>query len=276
MAAPSALITHGVTDMEFPDRRIRRVANDLQEIQGTFQRDEGGLFLPGSSYPGVSGYVVQSSVETRETAACFVYDVTGVGVLGGVAEFDRVEVENEEGFDEGSMTFLSNEKYHLKKGESLPGMAAMICTSVRRRQHPVHGDFWYNDGSYKGQLLDSEVKVRWGNAGREMTKDGIAVNLPGGWGDPRKSNILWGRSSCVLSYVSQSVPRTVVPSQSGGAPHSQAPFVFDPVLSLPNEDLTWNWPNGWTLADLNVDILPGTSICFVVESWVYNAQATFS
>ena len=269
------LIEYGVRDLDLPDRRIRRVANDLQEIQGTFQRDEGGLFLPGSAYPGVSGYLVQSSVETRETADCFVYDVTGVGVLGGVASFDRVEVENEEGFDEASLTFLSSNKFYAVRGSILPGNGAMVCTSVRRRQHPVNGAFWHNDCTFKGQLNQNEVKVRWGNAGREMSKDGIAVNFPGGWGDPRKSNIRWGRSSCTLSYVSLSVPRDQVPSQSGGRPHSQAPFVFAPALSLPTGELTWNWPNGWTLADLNVDILPGTSICFVVESWVYNAQATF-
>ena len=174
------------------------------------------------------------------------------------------------------MTFLSSNKNYAVRGSILPGNGAMVCTSVRRRQHPVNGAFWYNDCSFRGQLNQNAVKVRWGNSGREMSKDGVAVLFTGGWSDPRKSNILWGRSSCTLSYVSLALPQKQVPSQTGGRPHPQAPFVFAPALTLPTEEITWNWPNGWTLADLNVDVLPGTSICFVVETWVYNAEATFS
>ena len=271
-----ALIEYGVRSVDLPDRRIRRSLNDLSEVSGVFQRATGGALVPGGAFPNEAGFIIQSSVETKEADDCFVYDVTGMGVLGGVRTFDRVETENEEGFDDASLTFLSDNKFYAVRGAILPGNGAMVCTSVRRRQHPVNGAFWYNDCSFRGQLNQNEVKVRWGNAGREMSKEGIAVNLPGGWGDPRKSNILWGRSSCTLSYVSLSVPRDQVPSQTGGRPHPQAPFVFDPALTLPAEEVTWNWPNGWTLADLNVDILPGTSICFVVETWVYNAQITFS
>ena len=270
-----ALIEYGVRSVDLPDRRIRRTLNDLSEVSGVFQRGTTAALLPGGAFPGESGFVIQSAVETKEADDCFVYDVTAMGVLGGVRTFDVVESENEEGFDEAAMTFLSSNKFYMQRGAMMPGNGSMVCTSVRRRQHPASESFWFNDCSFKGQFNKHEVKVRWGNAGREIQKDGLVVNFSGGWGDPRKSNILWGRSSCTLSYVSLNVPRDQVPSQTGGAPHAQAPFVFDPSISLPAEELTWNWPNGWTLADLQVDLIPGSSICFVVESWIYNAQVTF-
>jgi hypothetical protein len=271
----TAVITTGTTELEYPDRRIRRTLNDLNEVSHTFQRSTSGALLPGAAMPGMSGYILQSVVETKETDDCYVYDCTAMGVLNGVITFDRVETENEEGFDEASLTYLSSTKMYAKRGQALPGNGAMICTNVQRRQHPVSPSYWFNDCTFRGQLNQNQVKVRWGNAGREISKDGLIVNFTGGWADPRKSNILWGRSSCTLSYVSLALPQKGVPTQSGSAPHYQAPFVFNPSLTLPTEEITWNWPNGWTLADLNVDIIPGTSICFVTEGWVYNNVATF-
>jgi hypothetical protein len=269
-----AVIYTGSINVDYPDRSIRRRRDDLDEINQTFQRGVPGLMRPGTGFPGASGFTIVESTETLETPDCYVYDVRGVGAFGD-REISRTETPNEEGWDEASVRYLTSNKFFVQLGSAMAGFTGMRCVSVSREQHPQSSSHWYVTGNYRGQFSQKHNKVRWTSNGREMSKDKLINTLTGGWNDPRKSEILWGRQGCTISYVSLFVPTKQVPFQSGGAPHSQVPTVFSPSLSGDPSDLTWHWPNGWTLAGMDCDIIAGTTVCFVTESWVFNNRVTF-
>jgi hypothetical protein len=270
----TAVITTGTVDIDYPDRRIRRQQDDLDEISQTFQRSTGGLLQPGAAFPGASGYFITESTETLEVPGHFVYDVRGVGTAGGVLELPGDEQENDEGFDDASKTFITTNRNQVLIGQAMPGANGMRCVSVRRQKHPRTDTHWILTASYRGVLRGvKEPKVRWTSSGREISKEALINNFPSGWNDPRRSQILWPRQGCTISYVSLSVPNVAVPQQTGGSPHPQAPFVYTPNVSGPASEFVWQWPNGWVLLGMDVDILPSTTIAYVTENWVFNDRA---
>lgn len=264
-------------DIDFPDKRIRRRWDDLNEITQSFQRDKGGLFQPGQTFPGTTGYIIRESTEEEETTGCFVYDLRGVGVGPQARILSQEESVNEEGFDEGSVRWLaqSNSTVGLL-GSVMPGYTSMYAVTRQKSLHPQSPSFAFFTVTYQGLIaVGKEPKLRWTSSGREISKEALQVALVGGWDNFNKSEIMWPRPSLSLSYVSLSVPRESVPIQSSGTPHHQAPFVYVPSISGPASDFTWHWPNGWVLAGIDTNIIAGTTVAHVVENWVYNVKVTF-
>lgn len=267
-------ISYGNVNFDYPDKRIRRRWDDLDEISQTFQRASITDLVIGGPFPGAPGFFIRELDVEEETPNCFVHRARGFGAVP-FREISRTETPNEDGWDEASVRYLSANKFAVSLGAGLLGATGMRCVSVNRERHPQSTAHWYLTASYRGQLDKKHPKVRWTSNGREISKDKLRNYLTGGWNDPRKSEILWGRQGCTISYVSLSVPTKQVPWQSGGAPHGQVPAVFAPPISGDPSDFTWHWPHGWTLAGMDCDIIAGTTVCFVTESWIYNNKVTF-
>lgn len=278
----SPIVYHGDVSVDLPDVRIRRLWDDLDEYSGQFQRATEDAFAVGDAWPGLSGVTIRELTVTVEVPdEVYLFDLRGVGTGPGARRLDYQEQAVEEGFDTASVVFLTNTKNYLRLGQvmgSVTGLTgpAMFCVGVTARRHPQSSSHWYVTGEFKGLLGEKPEKVRWNSAGRELSKDNLVAGVTGGWDTPRPSEILWGRQSMSISYISTSVPTgTIVPEQTGGAPHPLAPNVFDPVLSGPAADFTWHWPNGWTRSGIDCEVIAGTTMCFVSEQWVYNPKVTF-
>lgn len=274
----TAVITTGNVSLDYPDRRIRRRWDDLDEVTQTFQRATGGLFQPGTAFPGLSNMIIREVTETEEVpGSCFVYDLRAIGITGsGVRVLANDEQRNEDGFDEASMRWLAPAATNVGAlGSVKPGTTSMYCVSRQKSLHPQSPTWAYITATYRGLLTPKPVKITWTSTGREISRDALKNLLDGGWNDFYKSEILWPRPAMTISYVSLSVPRGSVPQQSGSAPHIQAPFVFVPNISGPEEDFIWHWPNGWVLMSLDTDIIAGTTVARVTENWVYNVKKTW-
>ena len=268
----TAVITTGSVDVDYPDRRIRRNKDDLDDISQTFQRSTAAALVPGAAFPSASGYYITEATETIEVPGCYVYEVRGVGTSGGVLELPADQQESDEGFDEATRTFITTNSNQVRVGQAMTGYPSMKCVSVKRQRHPRTDTHWILTASYRGLLNGvKEPKIRWTSSGREISKEALINGFPGGWSDPRRSQVLWPRQGCTISYVSLSVPNVPVPSQNGERqPHPQAPFVYTPNVAGPASEFVWQWPNGWVLLGLETDIIPGTTIAYVTENWVYN------
>jgi hypothetical protein len=271
----AAAITHGVTSLDFPDVKIRRRDKELDEITQTFQRPNPGAIVPGMSWPGRPGFrVIEAAEEEDFPGECYLYQCRGIGIAGGlVKEIEFVEDQEEEGWDMGTRVVLTSNKNFIRRGSAMPGLPAMIATSIRRRRHPDVASYWFVEAQYKGINGDKPEKIRITMNGREISREALVVALSGGWNTPAKSEILWPRVSLTKSYLSAAIPSVSVPTQSFGRPAAQAPFVFVPSLTGP-VDPVLHWPNGWTLADANHEPLAGSSICFCQETWIYNHKET--
>ena len=267
-----AVISTGSVSVDYPDKRWRESHDDLTEVTQTFQRTGKATIQIGDLFPGESDYVVINREIEDEPDGVSVIRATGIGAAGGLVELPGTEVENEEGWDEVTREYITTNKEFVKRGSSLLGYAAMRCTTVNRRRHPRSSYHWILSATYRGMIKrNKEPKVRWTSSGREISKDSLTNLLPGGWNDPQRSQVLWPRQGITVSYVSDKVPNVAVPFQNGAnRPHPQAPFVFSPSIAGPASEFTFHWPNGWVLLGMDTDILPGTTIAFVVENWVWN------
>lgn len=275
---PSLVTAYGSTSFALPDRRVRSRRDDLNEVTQTFQRSSATAFAIGDAFPGMTGYVVEEITRVDECvetgAECYLYELRGVGIGPTARKLSYSESVNEEGWDTVNVRWLTSNKQLVQLGDALSGALAMRAVGVEREEHPSTSAFWYVSASYRGMIQPKNPKIRWTQNGRELSKDQLIVALPGGWTDPRKAEILWPRAGCTISYVTLDLPATGVPQQTGDAPHPQAPFVVAPSIFGDPAEFLWHWPNGWTLQGVEADVIPGSSIAFITENWIFNHEVT--
>jgi hypothetical protein len=272
MATP--IISHGSVAVDYPDRRIRSRRDDLNEVTQTFQRATTNAFDVGQTFPGLTDYVISEINRTDEVPGNHVYELKGIGGLGiiGLKEVQRQEQVAEEGFDSVVIRYISTTPRPITLGQFADGVAACACVEVQSEQHPGSPNFWNVTATYRGIIGPKEVKIRWANAAREISKDQLSVPGPGGWETPQKSEILWGRQEATLSFVTDTLPETFIPRQSAGTPHPSFPEVqFVPFTT---SEPTFHWPNGWTRTGVNCDVISGTTVAFVTEQWLFNPRVT--
>jgi hypothetical protein len=273
----AAIIEFGDVSVDYPDRKWSERHNDLTEVSQTFQRATRDALEKGDAFPGLADFYIRDLEIDEETEDCFVFRARGIGTSGGVLELPMDQQENDEGWDEATRTFITTNPNQVRVGQSMTGYPSMKCVSVKRQRHPRTDTHWNLTASYRGLLSGvKEPKIRWTSSGREISKESLINGFPGGWNDPRRSQVLWPRQGCTISYVSLSVPNVPIPQQTGETrPHPQAPFVYTPNVNGPVTDFVWQWPNGWVLLGMETDIIPGTTLAFVTENWVYNDRVVF-
>jgi len=103
-------------------------------------------------------------------------------------------------------------------------------------------------------------------AGQTISGDAVVVTLPGGWNTLRRGQAELPGVTVTDTYITNSPPPTnLIP---GPAVPPNAPAIKN--IPLSGSNLTWHWPNGWTLASITGEQLPGLSVW--KNTWTYKWQ----
>jgi len=252
---------------------IRRRWDGLDELSATYFTNNALAIAPGntcpSPYAGFKARDVEILVEPDNMAEL---RVSAVGVYGskGGRRLSASFTLNQEGFDDGVEVWLRPNKSGFGIGQQSTVQSGMYCTDISFEEVDPDSDYQRVSVKYRGVLASKDQKVYLSTSAREMGIENIAVNLPGGWSDPRSGDIMWPRPEVKTSFIQRTTPIMAdIPSRA--APPIN-PGVFLPNLS---GDLKWHWPNGWIITAREAEQLVGTNVWFVTETYTFNAAATF-
>jgi hypothetical protein len=202
--------------------------------------------------------------------------VSGIGIYGAKTnrKLSSSWTQNQEGFDDGSEVWLVSGQLGFNLGNTSTEQSGMYVSDVSFERVDPDFNFYRANIKYRGILRSKDLKVNLSTAAREMGIENVAVNLAGGWSDPRSGDVLWPRPEVRSSYVRIGAPGMAdIPSPS--APPIN-PGVFAPSISGgQGSELKWHWPNGWVIVAREAENLNGTNIWFVQETHMFNARATF-
>jgi len=267
------VLSEGSPNFWLENPTIRRRFDGLDELSAVYFTDNPLFIAPGNTLPapygGFKARDVEINFEPDDTAEL---RVTGVGLYGTQTnrKLGSSWTENQEGFDDGSETWIVGNEALFPIGEQSSEETGMYVSDVSFERIDPDFEYWRANVKYRGILRTKDEKIHLSTAAREMGIENIAVNLTGGWTDPRSGDILWPRPEVRTVYV-----QTGIPSMSD-IPSAKAPpvnpGVFEPTLT---GDLKWHWPNGWVLTSREAENLAGTTIWLIQETYTYNAAATF-
>ena len=140
------------------------------------------------------------------------------------------------------------------------------------RPTPVAPGVFTFELAFKGWAATKPVKLTWGTQAEQQTAENVGVpNGLGGTAVYAKVATHESAPTFTASYLSATATAAgAMPSMMVGRPHTRAgaPPVPDTVWGSLAK-FVFHWPNGWTLMDLGVDILPGTTAGLVTESYKY-------
>jgi hypothetical protein len=258
---------------------IRRRFDGLDELSGTYFTNIETSIAPGNFLPAPYADFRAEDVEVNfEPEGTAELRVTGIGIYGTKAnrKISSSWTQNQEGFDEGSEVWIRQNLTGFNIGNVSSEEDGMYITDVTfERLHPSFSYYRVN-AKFRGILRNKSNKIHLSTAAREMGIEDVAVNLTGGWTDPRSGDILWPRSEVKSSYIQAF---TGAPSMAD-IPSPQlppvTPGVFNPdLIGGSTSELKWHWPNGWTIVAREAENLVGTNIWFVQETHMFNPPATF-
>lgn len=267
------VLSEGSPNFWLENPTIRRRFDGLDELSGTFFTDNPYFIVPGNTLPlpygGFRARDVEITFEPDNTAEL---RVTGVGLYGTQSDrkLGSSWTVNQEGFDDGAETWVVLGRNRFRLGSVSDEQGGMYVSDVTFERIDPDFNYWRANVKYRGILRTKDQKNSLSTAAREMGIENVAVNLPGGWTNPRTGDILWPRPEVRTSYVRVGMPGMAdIPSTS--APPVN-PGVFVPKLV---GDLKWHWPNGWVITAREAENLVGTNVWFVQETYTFNAAATF-
>ena len=269
--AVAPVTSAGSYNVLLEEPRIRRRWDGLDEGSFTFWCDSMTYIRPGDSIPGYSGFQARD-IDIGIEPDGFQLSCSAIGILGsrGMRKLSSSFSESQDGFDDGSGVWLTTSigGFNLRSVSSEQG--SMYVSSVSFDKLDPEYNLYRANVSYRGLLRGKADKVSISTGAREMGIQAVAVNLPGGWTDPRSGDVLWPRAEVKVSFVSTGVVSMAdIPSRSNPP---ITPAIFSPSLS---GDLKYHWPNGWIIVSREVETLVGTSVNFVTETYTYNHVATF-
>lgn len=219
-------------------------------------------FVIGGAAPFYPGLRIQDT-RSRYTPGGFwdiVLHVRGL-LTGGDRTIGRRWRTSAGGFDECVERHVTLRSVgQLGKGTTMSGFPFMHVMEGAVDEQ-MDGIWEIRDYTFRG-ISSNKLILRNIGANEQITSpsDPIAVNLPHGWGDPRKSSV--------------SLPRVTVEDTITGLtppPTDALPGVFFPpnapavaTITLSGTNLTWNWPPGWKL-----NSTPGTELYMGSGIWTY-------
>jgi hypothetical protein len=252
---------------------IRRRWDGLDELSATYFTNNALAIAPGNTCPSPYAEFKARDVEILvEPENMAELRVSAVGVYGskGGRRLSASFTLNQEGFDDGVEVWLRPNKTGFGIGQQSTVQSGMYCTDISFEEVDPDSDYQRVSVKYRGVLASKDQKIYLSTSAREMGIENIAVNLPGGWSDPRSGDIMWPRPEVKTSFIQRTTPIMAdIPSRA--APPIN-PGVFLPNLS---GDLKWHWPNGWIITAREAEQLVGTNVWFVTETYTFNAAATF-
>lgn len=264
---------HGQQNFWMEGTTIRRRWDGLDELSGTYFSSTTTAISPGDALPSPYADFKARDVEVGiEPESMAELRVTGVGVLGskGQRRLNASWTNNQEGFDDGSETWLVTSKAGFNIGIASTVESGMYVTDCTFEEIDVDFGYYRANVKLRGVLKSKDQKISLSTAAREMGIENIAVNLPGGWTDPRSGDVLWPRPEVRTNYVLIGTPSMMDIPSAASPPFN--PGVWNPTLT---GDLKWHYPNGWVITAREADQLVGTNVWFITETYTFNAPATF-
>ncbi len=252
---------------------IRRRWDGLDELSGTYFASTTTAISPGNSCPSPYAAFKARDVEVLiEPESMAELRISAVGILGskGSRRLSASWTLNQEGFDEGTEVHLRIDKSGYTLGTQSTEQAGMYASDITWEEIDVDSGYQRMTVKYRGVLAAKDQKIHLTTSAREMGIESIAVNLPGGWTDPRSGDILWPRPEVKTSYVLNGLPSMADIPSPATPPFN--PGVWQPSLT---GDLKWHFPNGWVITARDAEQLVGTNLWFITETYTFNAPATF-
>ena len=274
MPPPYTLTYGGYGFLTEPEPVFRRRWDGLDEGTLRFWAATDDYVSPDDTVPGFPGMKARDVTITPE-AEGFLLSVQAVGIYNSMGPSARRVAQRwtptDEGFDEGSETWLTVNPNSFTLGLASTAKPNMVIVGSSQTKLDESA-LWYRvEVAYKGVISAKGQKVRLSTAAREISKDSIIVDLPGGWTTARKGQVMMPRAQVESSYVTNGLP-TMDDVPSAKLPPVD-PGVFNPDFSSP--DGQWHWPNGWVLSAREAENLNGTDRYFVRETYIFNPQVTF-
>lgn len=267
------VIWNGQTDFWLEGVTIRRRFDGLDELSGTYFSDNQTAISPGNACPSPYAQFKARDVEVLiEPEDMVELRVSAVGIFGtkGSRRLNASFTLNQEGFDDGVEVWLRPDKTGFGIGQQSSIQSGMYCTDISFEEIDPDSDYQRVTVKYRGILASKDQKIYLTTSAREMGIENVAVNLPGGWTDPRSGDVMWPRPEVKTSYIQIGTP-TMSDIPSAAAPPIN-PGVWSPSLS---GDLKWHFPNGWVITAREAEQLVGTDVWFISETYTFNAPATF-
>ena len=269
------VLSEGSPNFWLENPTIRRRFDGLDELSAVYFTDNPLFIAPGNTLPApysaFKARDVEINFEPDDTAEL---RVTGIGLYGTQTnrKLGSSWTENQEGFDDGSETWVVDKTSIFAIGAESDEEKGMHVSDVSFERIDPDFDYWRANVKYRGILRTKDEKIHLSTAAREMGIENVAVNIePGGWSDPRSGDIMWPRPEVRTSFVQVGAPGMAdIPSVA--APPID-PGVFIPNLTGPG--IKYHWPNGWVITAREAEKLVGANVWFIQETYTYNARETW-
>lgn len=272
MPAPEAILSYGSAALQLGETpRIVRRGDGFDEGAFAFIGGSENSLLPNSEVPGYNGMYIQEDSITDHSGD-LEHSVRAVGLRSGTSRLiASIATDSEDGFDTGSETFISAEGATASyvRGRRHSQYSQLYAVSVSVRRSPITA-YAIVDVGYKGIKNGNRPdKIKLSVASRETTYTALDNPPPGGTPTETKWSVMKGDPMLVRSYISQYRPdfsRVGLQNSASGVPVS-FPAVPNHGWSN-NDDVTWNMPFGWFLANIESDEIAGTTLNFVTETYL--------
>jgi hypothetical protein len=178
--------------------------------------------------------------------------------------FPRI-VENAADWDTAEDGYITTNANRFQAGQ-ISGAYGGTCVCLSASSSLLRTGIYEWNARFVG-IISAKPRTRSISvAGRTVSGDAVTVNLPGGWTTPRKGEAQLPQVTVTDTYITSSPPPTnLLP---GPAVPPNAPAVKN--IPLSGSNLTYHWPNGWMLASITGEQLPGSSLW--KNTWTYQWQ----
>lgn len=276
MSAPAAVITHGQHELMLMEEEIETSLDDFDVGTMSYFMPKQDSLVKGAASPEYPGMIIKK-VNARKEADAWIGRLNVQGLMTGTTRrIDRVFTPNIEGLDDGNESWIV--KGAVPSRFTIGGIPngytdAAGYPNMRVISAPTQtlwGGFKRVSLRYLGSLGPKSYK-------RRITVDGLVVQpsdpitvfFAGGFTD-KKGRVELPEVVIEDTYVVTSQPDfTVIP---GNETPPDAPAVATFAIS---GDLTYQWPNGWTIQNISYDPIPDTTIATSTRRYRYKWLATF-
>lgn len=261
------------------DERKSISSDGLDKVSQEWVSDRENLFKLKAKMRGYSNIYIDR-IECSDDAGDFRYSVSGSGIINGSLKresgYPKLEY-NLEGFDSAQDSFISSRRNEVSVGDSLDDHPNMVCISVGvepinercssfspRYVGVLNGN---GDKPYKRTISVNEQIVK--------PKNPIVVNLPGGWLQSANGSISMPTIVVTDYQVIIGGPDTTLIPGNVTPPNPPSILPLDFSHSSIEQNFVKHWPNGWKLASIDGEYIPGTNIWIGSLTYEYVWPETF-
>lgn len=216
MSAPTLQLAHGDhSTLLLLSSRPDYQTWGLDAVSCQFQGNAaaGASLSKGAAVPGHAGFIIESMTPER-LGNYYLYDVRGVGLVGGVAK--RMKNGYRETNSLADWDGYSDRRIALTKDLFTKGQRVgnFVCTATENVEMMTGVGLWETSGTFVGLRSGAGTRRRQVTSnGQVITGDSITVSLEGGWSTARKGQVSLPKILVTDTYPSLNPPATqAVPS----------------------------------------------------------------